>query len=40
MYFRSTFTGQVYKMDFIPMGKGWELATEQEYIAYCQAMGL
>ena len=38
MYFRSTATGQVYKLGFIPMGTGWELATEQEYIEYCRAM--
>ena len=38
MYFRSTATGQVYKLGFIPMGTGWELATEQEYIEYCKSM--
>ncbi len=40
MYFRSTFTGQIYKLGFIPQGKGWELATEQEYLDYVKRMGL
>ena len=38
MYFRSIYSGQVYKLDFIPKGEGWELATEQEYIDYIQAL--
>lgn len=38
MYFRSAYTGQVYKLDFIPKGEGWELATEQEYIEYFEAL--
>lgn len=38
MYFRSIYSGQVYKLDFIPKGEGWELATEQEYIEYFEAL--
>lgn len=40
MYFRSEMTGQIYKMDFIPKGAGWQLATESEYIAWCKAAGI
>lgn len=31
MYFKSTLTGQVYELDFIPMGIGWVLTTKEEY---------
>ena len=40
MYFRSTITGQVYKLDFIPQGTAWEAVHESEYIEYCKAHGL
>lgn len=40
MYFKSTFTGQIYEIDFIPMGIGWELSTKEEYIAYAKSVGL
>ncbi len=35
MYFKSVYTGQVYAMDFIPQVDGYELATKEEYEAYC-----
>ena len=31
MYFRSVYTGQIYEVDFIPTGEGWELSTKEEY---------
>lgn len=34
MYFKSIYTGQIYEVDFIPMGQGWELSTKEEYDAY------
>ena len=37
MYFKSTFTGQIYEVDFIPMGVGWELSTKEEYEAWKKA---
>lgn len=40
MYFKSVYTGQVYKMGFIPMGNGWELSTEAEYLAWCKEHGI
>lgn len=40
MYFKSTFTGQIYEIDFIPTGIGWELSTKEEYIAYAKSVGL
>ena len=40
MYFRSESTGQVYKLNFVPRGVGWQLATEAEYIAWCKAAGI
>ena len=40
MYFRSTITGQCYKLDFIPRFPGYELITEAEYLAYCKAHGI
>lgn len=40
MYFRSTFSGQVYKLDFIPQYDGFELTTEAEYVAWCRAHGI
>jgi hypothetical protein len=39
MYFKSTFTGQIYEVNFIPMGVGWELSTKEEYIAYMKSKG-
>lgn len=40
MYFRSTATGQIYKLNFIPNGTGWELSDEASYIAWCKAAGI
>ena len=40
MYFKSTYTGQVYKLDFIPKGNGWELSTEAEYLKWCKEHGI
>ena len=37
MYFKSTATGQCYKADFIPQFGGYELITEEEYLAWCKA---
>ena len=37
MYFRSTMTGQCYKLDFVPKFDGYEPITEQEYLEYCRA---
>ena len=36
MYFRSTATGQCYKLDFIPQFGGYELITEDEYNEWSQ----
>ena len=30
-YFKSTYTGQVYKMDFYPQFAGYEPSNEEEY---------
>lgn len=40
MYFRSVMTGQCYKLDFIPMGQGWEAIREEEYLAWCREAGI
>lgn len=40
MYFKSTLTGQIYELAVIPMGKGWELSTKEEYEAWKKARGL
>ncbi len=40
MYIRSTATGQVYKVEFIPKFGGYELASEAEFIAWCAAHGI
>lgn len=39
-YFMSEYTGQVYKLDFIPQYQGWIQVTEKEYKEYCEKMGL
>ena len=40
-YVKSTFTGQVYKINFdVSNLKGYEPATESEYLAYCKAHNL
>lgn len=31
VYFKSTVTGQVYELDFIPKGFNWEESTKEEY---------
>lgn len=33
MYFKSTLIEQIYELDFIPMGEGWELSIKAEYKA-------
>jgi hypothetical protein len=40
MYFKSTFTGQIYEVDFIPKGEGWELSTKEEYETWLKVNGL
>lgn len=40
MYFKSTLTGQIYELNFVPVGEGWELSTEQEYHEWMKAHGL
>ena len=40
MYFKSVFTGQVYKLDFVPSFGGYVPATEQEYLDWCRANGI
>lgn len=40
MYFKSTITEQVYKVNFIPKGEGWEAVTEEEYKEYCKKNNL
>ena len=37
MYFRSTITGTCVKADILPRFGGWELITEEEYKAWCEA---
>ena len=39
-YFKSVYTGQVYKVDFIPVGIGWEEVSEAEYLDWCKKMGI
>ena len=39
-YFKSVYTGQVYKVDFIPMGIGWEEVSEAEYLDWCKKIGI
>ena len=31
MYWKSTATGQIYEVNFIPMGVGWELSTKEGF---------
>ena len=31
MYWKSIATGQIYEVNFIPMGVGWELSTKEEF---------
>ena len=40
MYVRSKLSGQCYKLDFIPQYGGYELITEAEYLAWCEANGI
>ena len=40
MYIRSTATGQVYKVDFLPRFGGYELASEADFIEWCKANGI
>lgn len=40
MYIRSTMTGQIYRVDFLPRFGGYELACEEEYLAWCEAHGI
>ena len=40
-YVKSTMTGQIYKVNFdVSHLKGYETATEGEYLAYCKAHNL
>ena len=39
-YIKSIYTNQIYKVEEMPKFGGYELATEAEYIAYCQKMGI
>lgn len=40
MYIRSTATGQVYKVEFIPKFGGYELASEADYLEWCRENGI
>ena len=40
MYIKSTATGQVYKVEFIPKFGGYELASESDYLEWCRAHGI
>ena len=40
MYFKSTLTGQIYELEIVPMSKGWELSTKEEYEAWKKEKGL
>lgn len=40
MYFKSTLTNQIYEVNFIPMGTGWEVSTKEEYEKYLKEKGL
>jgi hypothetical protein len=37
-YYRSTWTGQCYKTEFLPLFGGYVLITEAEYKRYCSVM--
>jgi hypothetical protein len=39
-YFKSTYTGQIYRLNFIPQYGGYEETTKEEYEEYCTKMGL
>ena len=40
MYIKSTATGQVYKVEFIPKFGGYELASEADYLEWCRENGI
>ena len=40
MYFRSVYTGHCVKADFLPQFGGWELISEEEYLAWCKEVGI
>ena len=40
MYWKSLSTGQVYELDFVPMGVGWVQVSEAEYLAWKQKIGI
>ena len=40
MYFKSIYTGQIYEVDFIPKGIGWELSTKEEYENWKKERGI
>lgn len=40
MYFKSTYTGQIYEMSFIPQYGGWEPSTKEEYEKQKREMGM
>ena len=40
MYWKSISTGQIYEVNFIPMGIDWELSTKEEYEQWKKANNL
>lgn len=40
MYWKSIATGQIYEVNFIPMGVGWELSTKEEFEQWKKANNL
>lgn len=40
MYIKSIYTGQVYKVDTLPLYGGYELATKAEYLEWMAERGL
>ena len=40
MYIRSTLTGQIYEVDFLPQFSGYEVVTKTDYEAWLKKMGL
>ena len=40
MYWKSTVTGQIYEVNFVPMGVNWELSTKEEFEQWKKANNL
>ena len=40
MYWKSLATGQVYELDFVPMGVGWVQVGEAEYVEWLNRVGI